>query len=52
MQRGLNYRISSCNFIADWKIIMGKISIVCLALVTSELATTDLMSVHLNLVWT
>ena len=26
MQRGLNYRICSCNFIADWTIIMGKIS--------------------------
>ena len=42
MQRGLNYRISSCNFIADWTIIMGMISIVGLALSTSELTTTDL----------
>ena len=42
MQRGLNYRISSCNFIVDWTIVMGKISIVGLALATSELATTDL----------
>ena len=24
VQRGLNYRISSCNFIADWTIVMGK----------------------------
>ena len=31
-----------CNFIADWAIVMGKISIVGLALATSELATTDL----------
>ena len=42
MQRGLNYRISSCNFIVDWAIVMGKISIVGSALATSELATTDL----------
>ena len=42
VQCGLNYRISSCNFIADWTIVMGKISIVGLALATSELATTDL----------
>ena len=41
MQHGLNYRISSNNFIADWTIIMGKISIAGLALATSELATTD-----------
>ena len=41
MQHGLNYRISSCNFIADWTIVMGKVSIVNLALATSELATTD-----------
>ena len=40
-QRGLNYRIGSCNFIADWTIAMGKVSIVGLALATSELATTD-----------
>ena len=40
---GLNYRISSCNFIADWTIIMGKISIVGLALATSGLATTDFL---------
>ena len=39
MQRGLNYRISSCNFIADWTIVMGKISIVGLA---RKFATTDL----------
>ena len=43
MQRGLNYRISSCNFIADWTIVMGMISIVGLALASSELATTDLL---------
>ena len=42
VQRGLNYRISSCNFIADWTIVMGKISIVGLALAISQLATTDL----------
>ena len=42
MQHGLNYRTSSCNFIADWTIVMGKISIVGLALVTSELATPDI----------
>ena len=42
VQRGLNYRISSCNFIVDWAIFMGKISIVGLALATGELATTDL----------
>ena len=43
VQRGLNYRISSCNFIADWTIVMGKTFIVGLALATSELATTDLL---------
>ena len=43
MQRGLNYRISSCNFIVDWTIIMGMISNVGLALASSELATTDLL---------
>ena len=43
VQRGLNYRISSCNFIADWTIVMGKIPIVGLALATSELAITDLL---------
>ena len=42
MQRGLNYRISSCNFIVDWTIVMGKISIIGLALATSELAKTHL----------
>ena len=44
VQRGLNYRINtcSCNFIADWTIVMGKISIVGLTLATRELATTDL----------
>ena len=49
MQRGL---ISSCNFITDWSIVMGKISIVGLALATSKLATTDFRSVHINLDWT
>ena len=39
---GLYYRISSCNFNADWTIVMGKISFVGLALANSELATTDL----------
>ena len=32
----------SCNFIADWTIFLGKISIAGLALATSQLATTDL----------
>ena len=41
VQCGLNYRIGSCNFIADWTIVMGMVSIVSLALATSELATTD-----------
>ena len=45
MQHGLNYRIGSCNFIADWTIVMGKVSIVGLALATSELATTTVSSV-------
>ena len=35
MKCGLNYRISSCNFVADWTIVMGKMSIVGLALATS-----------------
>ena len=43
VQRGLNYRISSCNVMADWTIVMVKIYIVGLALATSELATTDLL---------
>ena len=43
MRSGLNYRISSCNFIVDWTIVMGMISIVGLALASSELATTDLL---------
>ena len=43
MERGLNYIISSCNFIVDWTIVVGKISIFGLALATSELATTDLL---------
>ena len=42
MQRGLNCRISSCNFIADWTIVTVKIFIVGLALATIKLATTDL----------
>ena len=44
VQRGLNYRISILQFyceLAD-RHGMGKISIIDLALVTSELATTDL----------
>ena len=48
VQRGLNYRISSCNFIADRKIVLGKISIVGLALATSELQLT-FRSIHINL---
>ena len=36
----LNYRIGSCNFIADWMIVLGKISF-GLALAISQLATTD-----------
>ena len=43
MRSGLYYRISSCNFIADWTIVVGKTSIIALALATSELATTDLL---------
>ena len=38
----INYGISNCNFIADWTIVMGKISIVGFSLATSQLATTDL----------
>ena len=26
MKCGLNYRISSCNFVVDWTIVMGKMS--------------------------
>ena len=37
------------NKTADWMIIMGKISIVGLALASGELATTDLPSIHINL---
>ena len=48
VQRGLNYRISSCNFIADWTIVMGKISIVGLALLANWLQLT-FQSVHINL---
>ena len=37
------WRISSCNFIADWTIILGRyISIAGLALATSQFTTTDL----------
>ena len=39
----INYRISRCNFNADWMIVLGKISIAGLALATSQLATTDLL---------
>ena len=39
----INYRISHCNFIADWTIVLGKISIADLTLATSQLATTDLL---------
>ena len=41
----IKYRIltyCSCNFIADWTVILGKISIVGLALATSQLPTTDI----------
>ena len=38
----INYRLSSCNFITDWMIVLGKIFIAGLALATSQLATTDL----------
>ena len=37
----INYRISTCNFIADWMIVLENIYIAGLALVTSLLATTD-----------
>ena len=33
---------NSCNFIVDWTIVLGKISIAGLALAMSQLATTDL----------
>ena len=33
--------LRSCNFFADWTIVLGKISIVGLALATSQLPTTD-----------
>ena len=33
----------SCNFIADWTIVLGKISIAGLDLATCQLATTDLL---------
>ena len=39
----INYRISRCNFIADWTIVLWKISIAGLTLATSQLATTDLL---------
>ena len=32
---------SSCNFIADWTIVLGNISIAGLTLATSQLAATD-----------
>ena len=38
----INYRTSSCIFIADWAIVLGEISIAGLALATSQVATTDL----------
>ena len=38
----INFRITSCNLIAEWTIVLGKIPIVGLALASSELATTDL----------
>ena len=39
----VNYRISRCNFIADWTIVLWKIFIAGLTLATSQLATTDLL---------
>ena len=39
----INYRISRCNFIADWTIVLWKISIAGLTLATSQLVTTDLL---------
>ena len=39
----INYRIRNCKFIADWTIVLGKISIAGLALASSQLATTDLL---------
>ena len=39
----INYRISRCNFIADWTIVLWKVSIAGLTLATSQLATTDLL---------
>ena len=38
----MGFTVSSYNFIADWTIVMGKISIVGLAVATSELAITEL----------
>ena len=35
--------ISSCNFIADWTIVLGKIPIAGVTLATSQLATTDFL---------
>ena len=42
------YRISRCNFIADWTIVLWKISIAGLTLATSQLATTDNLLEHLH----
>ena len=39
----INYRVSRCNFIEDWTIVLWKISIAGLTLATSQLATTDLL---------
>ena len=49
MQRGLNYKISSCNFIADWTIVMGKISIVGLALLLASWLQLTFPSIHINI---
>ena len=47
VQRGLNYRISSCNFIADWTIVTWGRHVL-LALLASWLQLT-FRSVHINL---
>ena len=42
VQRGLiTEYLCSCNFIEDWTIVLGKISITGLALATSQLPTTN-----------
>ena len=51
-QRGLiteYLRLRSCNFIVDWTIVLGKVSIAGLALATSQLIQLTVLSVHINL---